>query len=85
MSFVDSILVIEDDPRIAAIVAEALHGTARWVRQAGNAAEGLAAIREMPPDLIILDLGLPDLSGPNVCRRLRDETRVPIVVLTTTT
>jgi len=82
MSFVDSILVIEDDPRIAAIVSDALRDTARWVRRAGNAAEGLAAIREMPPDLIVLDLGLPDLSGPNVCRKLREETRVPIVVLT---
>jgi len=82
MSFVDSILVIEDDPRIAGIVADALHETARWVRRAGSAAEGFAAIREMPPDLIVLDLGLPDLSGPNVCRKLREETRVPIVVLT---
>ena len=72
MSFVDSILVIEDDPRIAQVVADALRETARWVRRAGNAADGLAAIREMPPDL----------SGPNVCRRLREETRVPIVVLT---
>ena len=82
MSFVDSILVIEDDPGIAEIVADALHETARWVRRAGSAAEGFAAIREMPPDLIVLDLGLPDLSGPNVCRKLREETRVPIVVLT---
>ena len=81
MSFVDSILVIEDDPRIAGIVAEALRETARWVRRAGSAAEGFAAIREMPPDLIVLDLGLPDLSGPNVCRKLREETRVPIVAL----
>lgn len=82
MSFVDSILVIEDDPRIAVIVADALRETARWVRRAGSAAEGFAAIREMPPDLIVLDLGLPDLSGPAVCRKLREETRVPIVVLT---
>ena len=82
MSFVDSILVIEDDPRIAAVVADALRETARSVRRAGSAAEGLAAIRETPPELIVLDLGLPDLSGPSVCRKLREETRVPIVVLT---
>jgi DNA-binding response OmpR family regulator len=82
MSFVDSILVIEDDPRIAAVVADALRETARSVRRAGSAAEGLAAIRETPPELIVLDLGLPDLSGASVCRKLREETRVPIVVLT---
>jgi len=82
MSFVDSILVIEDDPRIAAVVADALRETARSVRRAGSAAEGLAAIRETPPELVVLDLGLPDLSGPSVCRKLREETRVPIVVLT---
>jgi two-component system, OmpR family, KDP operon response regulator KdpE len=82
MPFVDSILVIEDDPRIAAVVVDALRETARSVRRAGSAAEGLAAIREMPPDLIVLDLGLPDLSGASVCRKLREETRVPIVVLT---
>ena len=82
MPFVDSILVIEDDPRIAAVVADALRETARSVRRAGSAAEGLAAIRETPPALIVLDLGLPDLSGASVCRKLREETRVPIVVLT---
>jgi len=82
MAFVDSILVIEDDPRIAEVVADALRETARSVRRAGSAAEGLAAIRETPPELIVLDLGLPDLSGAGVCRKLREETRVPIVVLT---
>src|SRR4029453_11051938 len=82
MSFVDSILVIEDDPRIAAVVADALRETARSVRRAGSAAEGLAAIRETPPELIVLDLGLPDLSGASLCRKVREETRVPIVVLT---
>jgi two-component system KDP operon response regulator KdpE len=82
MSFVDSILVIEDDPRIAAVVADVLRETARCVRQAGSAMEGLAVLRETQPELIVLDLGLPDLSGESACRRLREETFVPIVVLT---
>jgi two-component system KDP operon response regulator KdpE len=82
MSFVDSILVIEDDPEIAAVVADALRETARWVQRAGTATEGLAAVRETQPELIVLDLGLPDLSGESACRKLREETLVPIVVLT---
>ena len=82
MSFVDSILVIEDDPRIADVVSDALRQTARCVRRAGNAAEATAAVRETSPDLILLDLGLPDLDGVSACRQLREDTRVPIVVLT---
>ena len=81
MSFVDSILVIEDDPSIAAVVADALRGTARSVRRASTATQGVAAARDEPPGLIVLDLGLPDLDGVSVCRKLRDTTRVPIVVL----
>jgi two-component system KDP operon response regulator KdpE len=82
MSFADSILVIEDDPQIAAVVADALRDTARWVQRAGTATEGLTAVRETQPELIVLDLGLPDLSGESACRRLREETFAPIVVLT---
>src|SRR3954466_15834714 len=81
MSFADSILVIEDDPSIATVVADALRDTARSVRRAGTAAEGLRAARDEPPELILLDLGLPDMDGVGVCRKLRDTTRVPIVVL----
>lgn len=82
MSFADSILVIDDDPLVAGVIADALHRTARVVRRAGNAADALNAVRENPPELIVLDLGLPDVDGVDLCRRLRDETRVPIIVLT---
>ena len=82
MSFADLILVVEDDAFVAGVVVDALRPTARLVRRAGNATEALALARENPPDLIVLDLGLPDLDGVDVCRKLREETRVPIVVLT---
>src|SRR5262245_7367342 len=82
MSLVDAILVIEDDPQIAAVVVDALRETARCVQRAGTATEGLAVVRETQPELIVLDLGLPDLSGESACRKLREETLVPIVVLT---
>jgi two-component system KDP operon response regulator KdpE len=82
MSFADSILVVDDDPLVAGVVADALRPTARVVRRAANAADALSVTRENPPELIVLDLGLPDLDGVDLCRRLRDETRVPIIVLT---
>jgi len=82
MSFADSILVIEDDPSVATVVADALRATARSVRRAGRASEAMAAVRELAPDLIVLDLGLPDLDGELLCRALRAETPVPIVVVT---
>ena len=82
MSFAELILVIEDDAPVAAAVAAALHDTARSVRRVSTGREGIMAVREAMPDLVVLDLGLPDLDGVSVCRKLRDETRVPIVVLT---
>jgi two-component system KDP operon response regulator KdpE len=82
MSFADSILVIDDDPSVAAVVADALRTTARSVQRAGSAAEAMAAVHELAPDLIVLDLGLPDLDGALLCRALRDVTRVPIIVVT---
>jgi two-component system KDP operon response regulator KdpE len=48
---------------------------------AGTGAEALRAFADRPPDLIILDLGLPDIEGTEVCRRIRTESAVPIVVL----
>jgi two-component system KDP operon response regulator KdpE len=81
MSFADSLLVIEDDPHIRRVVAEALRDTARSVREASNAEEGLTAALVEKPELVVLDLGLPDLPGLDVCRKLRERTRVPIVIL----
>jgi DNA-binding response OmpR family regulator len=59
MSLADSILVIDDDPSIAAVVADALRRTARSARRAATAADGLSAARDDLPNLIVLDLGLP--------------------------
>ena len=48
---------------------------------AGTGADALRMLAEQPPDLIVLDLGLPDLEGTEVCRRVRAVSQVPIVVL----
>jgi DNA-binding NtrC family response regulator len=76
MSFADSILVIDDDPAIACVVTDAPRRTTRSVRRAVTGAEGLAAVREDPPELIVLDLGLPDLDRLAVCRPLSDPSAV---------
>ncbi len=74
-----SLLVVEDDPSIGDPLVEALvhEGfTVQWVTS------GTEALSAPLADLILLDLGLPDLDGREVCRRLRDRSPVPIIVLT---
>lgn len=75
------VLIIDDEPRIRAVVRAALRDDVDEVREAGTAAEGLALASVFRPDLIVLDLGLPDRDGLAVCRDLRAWTDVPIVVL----
>ena len=77
------VLVVEDEPAIAAEVEHSLtaHGYDVTVASTGKAA--LAAASAQPPDLVVLDLGLPDLDGVHVCRLLRsDLPAVPIVMVT---
>jgi two-component system KDP operon response regulator KdpE len=79
--FADSILIIEDDPQIRGIVATALRDTARSIHGTARATEGLAVAQAEQPDLVVLDLGLPDMAGVEVCRKLRELTRAPVIVL----
>lgn len=74
-------VVIEDDPQIRRFLRPALATQSYRVTEAATGEEGLAAAAIRQPDLVILDLGLPDLDGIEVIRRLRDWTAVPIVVL----
>jgi two-component system, OmpR family, KDP operon response regulator KdpE len=75
------ILVVDDEPSILAAMAPLLRGRGYHV---GTAMSGRAAIDEVErdaPDLVILDLGLPDIDGVDVCRRIREASTVPILVL----
>jgi two-component system response regulator QseB len=76
------ILLIEDDPEIARLLQLELSDAGFGVDWASGGMTGLVRLRENPPDLIILDLGLPDLDGGEVARRIRSGTSVPIIVLT---
>jgi two-component system KDP operon response regulator KdpE len=75
------ILLVDDEVAIQRAVGPLLRARGYELDMAGSGAEALEAFIDRPPDLIILDLGLPDLEGTEVCRRIRAQSAVPIVVL----
>jgi two-component system KDP operon response regulator KdpE len=75
------ILVIDDEPQILRAMRTILTEKQFKVTTASRGEEGLTLAAANPPDLIILDLGLPDMDGIEVCTRLREWTQVPIIVL----
>jgi two-component system response regulator MprA len=79
------VLVVEDDQEIADVLRRTLRGEGHEVRSAGDGVEALRVAAEFSPDLVVLDLGLPKLDGVEVCRRLRAESDVPILILTART
>src|SRR5215216_7648210 len=79
------VLVVEDDAEIADVLRRSLRQEGHEVRTAGDGVEALDAAEEFVPDLVVLDLGLPRLDGVEVCRRLRAESDVPILILTART
>ncbi|MEO7359388.1 MAG: response regulator transcription factor [Gemmatimonadaceae bacterium] len=76
-----TVLVIDDEPQIRRVVKNALQHAGTRVIEAGSALEGVDLAAAEQPTLIILDLGLPDRDGADVCRDLRAFTSVPIIVL----
>jgi len=76
-----TILLVDDDPLIVRSVSFLLRQEGYRVVSAASGAEALAAAREAPPDVVLLDVALPDLGGVEICRRLRQETGVPIIIL----
>jgi two-component system, OmpR family, response regulator MprA len=79
------VLVVEDDVSIADVLRRTLRQEGHEVRSAGDGVEALRVAAEFMPDLVVLDLGLPKLDGVEVCRRLRAESDVPILILTART
>ncbi|NJQ02630.1 response regulator transcription factor [Streptomyces zingiberis] len=77
-----SVLVVEDDPVIRAALIEVLSAHGHVVHSAAQGFEALREITSRPPDVVVLDLGLPDLDGTDVLRMLRGISRVPVVVAT---
>ena len=77
----DMVLVIDDEPQIRRVIRNALSGLSLRVTEAATAHEGLDLAAAEQPALIILDLGLPDRDGAEVCQDLRTFTSAPILVL----
>src|SRR6187549_4049334 len=77
-----TILVVEDEPTLRETLAEALEADGFRVAAAGDGRTGVAMFRAEDPDLVLLDLMLPELSGIEVCRIIRTESSVPIIMLT---
>jgi two-component system KDP operon response regulator KdpE len=75
------ILLVDDEVSIQRALAPLLRSRGYDVDVAGTGADALRIAAQHPPDLIILDLGLPDLEGSEVCRRIRGSATMPIVIL----
>ena len=80
-----TILVVDDEPHIRQFLRAAFEFEGFAVQEAGDAEEGIRSATLKPPDLIILDLGLPDRDGASVVERLRSWSSIPIIILTVRT
>jgi DNA-binding response OmpR family regulator len=76
------VLVVDDEPKIVDVVRDYLAAAGFAVTTAVDGATALDSARAMPPDLVVLDLGLPGIDGLDVARELRRHSPVPIVMLT---
>jgi two-component system KDP operon response regulator KdpE len=75
------VLVIDDEPQIRRAVRDALREVTSRVDEAPTGTSGVDAATNGRPDLVVLDLGLPDMAGVDVCREIRLRSAVPIIVL----
>ena len=82
---VHSLLFIEDDDQIRLALRLALEDEGYDVREAATGREGLHMFEDAEPELVLLDLRLPDISGFEVCRQLRSSSIVPIIIVTAQT
>ena len=76
------VLVVDDDPTVREVVVSYLRAADHEVVEVGDGESALAAHRAAPHDLVVLDLMLPGIDGVEVCRRLREDSDVPVIMLT---
>ena len=80
-----SLLLVDDEPRIRRVLRLALEDEGYQVAEAANGYDALAALRREPPDVVLLDLMLPDRDGFTVCREIRRSSDVPVIMVTART
>lgn len=78
----ESILIIEDEPLVRSILVQALQMKGYEVHVAADGPSGLSMFQTLGPQLVVLDLMLPEMSGWEVCRQIRELSSVPILVTT---
>jgi two-component system, OmpR family, KDP operon response regulator KdpE len=76
-----NILVVDDELQIRRLLRAGLEGNGYRVLEASSGQEAITLVAQHPPDVVILDLGLPDMDGVTVLKRLREWTHVPVLVL----
>ena len=76
------VLVVDDDPALAEMLTIVLRGEGFDTAVVGDGTRALPAVRDLRPDVVLLDLMLPGMNGIDVCRAIRTESGVPIVMLT---
>jgi two-component system KDP operon response regulator KdpE len=76
------ILVVDDEPQIRRIMRETLTAAGYEVDDARNGLEGLEKVRQFHPDLVLLDINMPEMDGVEVCRAIRSDSNVAIIMLT---
>jgi two-component system alkaline phosphatase synthesis response regulator PhoP len=76
------ILIVDDEPKIVRLAKDYLERSGFRTHPAGDGITALAAARQEKPDLVVLDLNLPGMDGLDVCRALRRESSVPVIMLT---
>ena len=85
MNIREKILVVEDEPNISRLICSVLKKQGYEVIQAWNGKEGLMLLSSACPDLVILDLGLPDMDGMELLRELREWSGMPVIVVSART
>ena len=76
-----NILVVDDERQITRVLRTALSAKGYLIRTAGDGDEALRVMKEWPPDLLITDLGMPNMDGLALCRVVRAKSAIPIIVL----
>jgi DNA-binding response OmpR family regulator len=76
------VLIVEDDPLVRSAMVADLTQRAHAVRTAGTALDGIREVSQHPPEIIVLDLGLPDLDGRSALKMMRAVTETPVIVAT---
>src|SRR5499426_2886602 len=76
------ILIVDDEPQIRRIMRETLTTAGYEVDDARNGMEGLEKLREFHPDLVLLDINMPEMGGVEVCKTIRRDSNIAIIMLT---